>query len=117
MPTIRDVVQALARRDGVEAVVLLGSDGLPIDSQAAPGLDPEAIAAHLPPLVHAGEELGRHAGRGAFATGVLEYAAGCAVVTNLSSDVKLLVLLAPRAALGPLLSDLSRPRAQIAGLL
>ena len=119
MPTIRDVVQALARRDGVDAVVLLGSDGLPIDSQAAPGggLDAEVVAAHLPPLVHACDELGQHAGRGALATAVVEYAAGYAVVTDLSRDVKLLVLLGPGASLGPLLYDLSRHRAQIAGLL
>lgn len=117
MPTIRDVVQALARREGVEAVVLLGDDGLPIDSQAAAGVDPEVVAAHLPPLVHASEELGAHAGRGALTTCVLEFAAGFAVVSNLSHDAKLLILLRPDAALGPLLYDLSRHRAQIAGLL
>ena len=117
MPTVRDVVQALARRVGVEAVVLLGSDGLPIDSQSAPGLDPEVVAAHLPPLVHACDELGQHAARGALLTGVLEYAAGYAIVTNLSRYVKLVLLLGPRATLGPLLYDLSRHRAQIAGLL
>jgi predicted regulator of Ras-like GTPase activity (Roadblock/LC7/MglB family) len=117
MPTIRDVVQALARREGVDAVVVLGNDGLPIDSHVANAVDPEAVAAHLPALLQACDELGAQGGRGALATGVLEYASGFAVVANLSADAKLLVLLGPRAAIGPLLYDLSRHRAQIAGLL
>lgn len=117
MPTIRDVVQALARREGVDAVIILGNDGLPIDSQAATGLDSETVAAHLPAVLQACEELGRNARRGELTTGVLEYADGSAVVANLSHDAKLLVLLRPRANLGPLLYDLARHRAQIAGLL
>jgi predicted regulator of Ras-like GTPase activity (Roadblock/LC7/MglB family) len=110
MPTIRDVVQALARREGVDAVIILGNDGLPIDSQVFAGLDSDTVAAHLPAVLQACEELGRNARRG-------EYADGFAVVANLSHDAKLLVLLRPRANLGPLLYDLSRHRAQIAGLL
>jgi predicted regulator of Ras-like GTPase activity (Roadblock/LC7/MglB family) len=117
MPTIRDVVQVLARREGVEAVIVLGDDGLPIDSQAADGLDAEAVAAHLPAVLQACEELGRNARRGELATGVLEFAGGFAVLANLSADAKLLVLLKPRANLGPLLYDLARHRAKIAQLL
>ncbi len=117
MPTIRDVVQALARREGVDAVIILGSDGLPIDSYTTDGLDPEVVAAHLPAVLQACDELGQNAQRGALAAGVLEYAGGFAVVSNLSSDAKLLVLLQPRANLGPLLYDLRRHRAEIAGLL
>jgi predicted regulator of Ras-like GTPase activity (Roadblock/LC7/MglB family) len=117
MPTIRDVVRALARREGVDAVIILGSDGLPIDSQAADGLDAEAVAAHLPAALLACEEFGRSAQRGALTTGVLEYANGFAVVANLSHDAKLLMLLRPDANLGPLLYDLTRHRAQITGLL
>ena len=117
MPTIRDVVQALARRDGVDAVIILGNDGLPIDSTAAPGLDPETVAAHLPAVLQSCEELGRNAWRGELVTGVLEYDGGFAVVADLSSDAKLLVLLKPGANLGPLLYDLTRHRAAIGRLL
>jgi predicted regulator of Ras-like GTPase activity (Roadblock/LC7/MglB family) len=117
MPTIRDVVQALARREGVDAVVVLGNDGLPIDSLGIETVDPEVVAAHLPAVLQASDELGRHGGRGALTMGVLEYESGYAVVADLSHDAKLLVLLRPRANLGPLLYDLSRHRAQIAGLL
>ena len=117
MPTIRDVVRALARREGVDAVIILGNDGLPIDSQADAGLDPETVAAHLPAALQACEELGRSAKRGELTTGVLEYEQGFAVVANLSHDVKLLLLLRPDATLGALLYDLARHRAQITGLL
>src|SRR2546423_2152143 len=44
MATIRDVVEALSRRSGVEAVVVVGRDGLPIDARAANGMDPEGVA-------------------------------------------------------------------------
>jgi len=117
MPTIRDVVQALARRDGVEAVIILGNDGLPIDSWSGSGHDADAVAAHLPGVLQAAEELGRSAGRGDLTAGVLEYAEGLAVVANLSHDAKLLVLVRPHADLGPLLYDLARHRAHIARLL
>jgi predicted regulator of Ras-like GTPase activity (Roadblock/LC7/MglB family) len=117
MPTIRDVVQALARREGVDAVVILGADGLPIDSHTVDGVDPELVAAHLPAVLQSCEALGEHAKRGALTTGVIEYAAGFAIVANLSRDAKLLVLLRPRSELGPLLYDLRRHRAEIAGLL
>ena len=39
MPTIRDLVAALRQRDGVEAAVVLGRDGLLIDSQTEPTVD------------------------------------------------------------------------------
>ena len=48
MATIRDVVEALARRGGVDAVVVVGRDGLPIDARAADGVDAENVAALLP---------------------------------------------------------------------
>ena len=117
MPTIRDVVEALARREGVDAVIILGNDGLPIDSHMTADLDSETVAAHLPAVLQACEELGRNALRGELTTGVLEYAGGFAVVANLSHDAKLLMLLRPGANLGPLLYDLTRHRAAIAGLL
>jgi predicted regulator of Ras-like GTPase activity (Roadblock/LC7/MglB family) len=117
MPTIRDVVQALARREGVDAVIILGNDGLPIDSVTDDGVDPDVVAAHLPAVLQACEELGQHAQRGSVATGVLEFEAGYAVVASLSPDAKLLVLLRPRASLAPLLYDLQRHRTAIAGLL
>jgi len=117
MATIRDVVEALGRRDGVEAVIILGNDGLPIDSVAANGTDTDLLAALIPNIVQACEQFGKSAARGALTTGVLEYASGFAVLANLTADAKLVIVLRTRTNLGPLLYDLSRFRAEIAGLL
>ena len=117
MATIRDVVEALGRRDGVEAVIILGNDGLPIDSRAGNGADTDLLAALIPNIVQACDQLGQSAAKGLLATGVLEYASGFAVVANLSADAKLLVMMRTRTNIGPLLYDLARFRAEIAGLL
>ena len=59
MPSIRDLVAAIRQREGVEAAVVLGRDGLLIDGQAVPGLDAEGIS---PPVSRrssaAADELG-----------------------------------------------------------
>jgi len=52
MATIRDVVEALSRRTGVDAVVVVGRDGLPIDSRTANGVDAENVAALLPSVIN-----------------------------------------------------------------
>jgi predicted regulator of Ras-like GTPase activity (Roadblock/LC7/MglB family) len=117
MPTIHEVVDALGRRDGVEAVIILGNDGLPIASRTRDGADPEVLAALVPSMVQAAAQLGHHAGRGAMHGGVIEYSAGFALVTHLSDEATLLLLVRPRTNLGPLLYDLTRHRAEIAGLL
>lgn len=117
MATIRDVVDALGRRDGVEAVIILGNDGLPIASHVSNGADPEVLSALVPNLVQATEQLGQHAARGGMTTAVIEYHAGLAVVASLSAETKLLILVRPRTNVGPLLYDLTRHRAEIAGLL
>ena len=40
MASIRDLVAALRQREGVDAAIVLGRDGLLNDSQAVQGLDP-----------------------------------------------------------------------------
>jgi len=117
MPGIHDVVGALGRRDGVEAVIILGNDGLPIASQVKDGADPEVLSALVPTIVQASEQLGQNAGRGTLTAGVFEFSAGFAVVSTLSNDARLLILARPHTNLGPLLYDLARHRAEIAGLL
>lgn len=117
MASIYDVVGALGRRDGVEAVIILGNDGLPIASHVANGADPEVLSALVPNVVQATEQLGQHAGRGAMSMGVIEYASGYALVASLSAQARLLILVRARTNVGPLLYDLTRHRAEIAGLL
>ena len=117
MATIREVVEALGRRSGVDAVLVVGPDGLPIDSHAANGVDAENVAALLPSVLHGLAQLGQAGGRGEFGTGVFEFGGGLAVVSILNADAVLVVLMRPSSNVGALLYDLRRHRAAIAGLL
>lgn len=116
MPNIRDVVHALERREGVDAVVVAGPDGIAIDASAN-GVDTESVAALLPAVVRAVGDFAAAAGRGAFSDGVLQCGEGLAVVSILNADAMLVVLVAPRTNVGALLFDLHRHRAALAGLL
>ena len=117
MATIRDLVSALRRRDGVDAAIVLGRDGLLIDGATDAALDPDGLAAFVPPMALAAAEMGVAAGRGDFGLMVLEYGLGTVVVTSVSPEAFLLVLLRPDANLSALLYDLRRFRAQIASLV
>ncbi|MBI1966800.1 MAG: roadblock/LC7 domain-containing protein [Gemmatimonadetes bacterium] len=117
MATIRDVVEALGGRAGVDAVVVVGRDGLPIDSRTRDGVDADNVAALLPSVIKGVGELGVAGGRGEFSTGVLEFGQGLAVVAVLSADALLVVLVQPATNVGALLLDLRRHRSAIAGLL
>src|SRR5213594_1186191 len=117
MATIRDVVEALARRGGVDAVVVVGRDGLPIDARAANGVDAENVAALLPSVINGLAQLGEAGGRGPFGTGVLEFGSGLAVVSVLNADALLIVLVRPSTNVGALLYDRRRHRWATAGLL
>ena len=117
MPTIRELVGAIARRDGVDAVVVVGRDGLPIDSAAADGIDSESVAAVLPAVIRGMADLGGVGGRGDFATAVLEFAGGTAVLAVLHADALLVILVRPETNVGTLLFDIRRHRTAIAGML
>lgn len=117
MPTIRDLVAAIRVREGVQAAVVLGRDGLVIDGQAVPSLDAENVAAHVPPVLLAAEELGAASQYGALQTSVIELDHGYAVVAALSADAVLLVLAHPSVNLAQLLYELRRNRANIASLV
>jgi predicted regulator of Ras-like GTPase activity (Roadblock/LC7/MglB family) len=117
MPTIRDVVQALGSRDGVESVIVLGRDGLTIDAHTSDGLDADGLAALVPPLVAACNRLGGAAGRGGFGTGLVEYADGLALVAEIGPEALLAIFFKPNTNVGSLLYELRRHRAAIAGLL
>ena len=117
MATIRDLVGAIRQREGVEAAVVLGRDGLLIDSQVLPNFDPEHIAAHIPSIINAAEELASAARRGELVTSILEYERGYAIVSVLSREALLLVLVQPNADVGKLLFELRRNRQHIAALV
>lgn len=117
MPTIHEVVQALGTREGVDAVLLLGQDGLVIDSQAGDGVDADGLAALVPPVTAACEQLGSAAERGGFGVGLVEYARGMVMVAELTADTLLAVVFAAGANVGSHLYELKRHRAAIAELL
>jgi len=117
MPSIRDLVAAIRQREGVDAAIVLGRDGLLIDSQLGPGLDAEDVAARIPAIIGPADDLGAATGRGELLTAVLEHRDGIAVASVLSHDVMLLVLLNPRANIGQLLFELRRNREHIAALV
>ena len=117
MATIRDVVEALSRSNGVDAVVLVGRDGLPIDSCVANGVDADSVAAVLPSAIKQMAQLGDAGSRGDFTTAVLEFGRGLAIVAVLNAEALLIVLVQPATNVGALLFDLRRHRSAIAGLL
>jgi uncharacterized protein len=117
MASIRDLVAALRQREGVDAVIVLGRDGLLIDSQAIAGLNPEDLAARIPPIIGPADELGTAVGRGEVVTVILEHRQGLAIVSVLSAEAILLVLVQPSANIGQLLYELRRNRAHIAALV
>jgi len=117
MASIRDLVAALRQRDGVDAAIVLGRDGLLIDSQTVPGLDAEDLAARIPPIIGAADEVGGAAKRGEALTVVLELRQGVAIVSVLNAEAVLLVLVQPGAQIGQLLYELRRNREHIAALV
>lgn len=117
MASIRDLVGAIRHFEGVEAAVVLGRDGLLIDSQTVAGVDAEDLAARIPAIIAPADELGTAAKRGPLLTSVLEYRDGLAIASVLSADAILLVLVRPQANIGQLLFELRRNREQMAALV
>ena len=117
MPSIRDVVAAIRQRDGVEAVVVLGRDGVVIDSDTASAIDADRVAAFVPAVLQAAEALAATAELGALGTAVLEHDHGFAVIAGLSADAILLVFVQPTTELGALLYELRRNRAGLSALV
>jgi len=117
MRNIREVVHALGTREGVEAAILLGRDGLTIDSHVASGLDTDSVAALVPSVVDACTRLGAEGGRRGITTSVTEYANGLAIVAQITPEALLAILVRRGTNVGSLLYDLRRHRTAIAALL
>jgi len=117
MMPLGEVVQSLAARDGVQAVLLLSGDGLPIEHSARAVFDSEAVAALEATLAQQAARLGAGAGRGELATAVLEFGGGLLILARAGTEDWLAVLAAPNADIGPLLYDLRQHRSALAPLL
>jgi predicted regulator of Ras-like GTPase activity (Roadblock/LC7/MglB family) len=114
---LHEVVQQLAARDGVQGVLLLSGDGLPIEHAAPANLDAETVAALAATVARHAGRLGEGAGLGDVATGVLEYGSGLLVLARAGTEDWLAVLARADADIGPLLYDLRHHRAALASLL
>jgi predicted regulator of Ras-like GTPase activity (Roadblock/LC7/MglB family) len=117
MAGLRDVVQHLADRDGVDAVVVVSGDGLPIDHATRSGLDPEALAAMIPALAQTAGQVGAAAEGGDLSNAVFEFGGRLLVLTALKDGNSLLVLTGADTNIGSLLYDLKKHRPAIAELL
>ena len=98
-------------------MVILGRDGLLIDTRTNGNLDGEHLAALTPAIASAAEAVGHAAERGSFTTAVLEFERGHAIVSSISAEALLLMIVHPSAHLSALLYDLRRHRANIASLV
>jgi predicted regulator of Ras-like GTPase activity (Roadblock/LC7/MglB family) len=125
-PTIKQLVEAIVQHEGVEAVLVIGRDGLLVDGRTGSAtVDLDSLAAHLPRVLNAATALGGAAsgdsradgGRGDLVSAVMEFEQGLALAAVLSPDATLLVLLGQGANAAPLLYDLRRFRGRIASII
>lgn len=117
MPGIRDVVQHLVQRDGVEAALVVSADGLTIDHASRSGADPEAIAAMLPALTQCAAQLGDVAAGGRLTHAVFEFGNRQLVLSALGDEIHLVILTGPDVNIGSLLYDLRRHQPALAELI
>ena len=117
MIELGEVVRSLAAREGVDAVLLLSGDGLPIEHAAGTAFDSETVAALAATLAQHAARLGQGADRGELATAVLEYGGGLLALSRAGADDWLAVLATADADIGPLLFDLRQHRTALAALL
>jgi predicted regulator of Ras-like GTPase activity (Roadblock/LC7/MglB family) len=117
MPTLKDLLARLSKRSEVEAVYVVGQDGLLIDRSGTDGTDADAVAAMAPNLMNNARDLGSAANHQGLRTAVVEYADGVAIVTEVSSEMLLVTFVKPGVPFGALLYELRHNREQIAKLI
>jgi predicted regulator of Ras-like GTPase activity (Roadblock/LC7/MglB family) len=111
------MVQGLAARPDVDAVVVLSSDGLPIDSAGRATVDADAVAALAATLANGARRLGEAAECTDLSGSVVEYGDRLAVLRPLGSEGHLFILAARTTNIGSLLFDLRRDAPALATLL
>jgi predicted regulator of Ras-like GTPase activity (Roadblock/LC7/MglB family) len=117
MPTLRDLLGRLSSRAEVEAVFIVGQDGLLIDKVGPNETDDEAVAAMAPNLLQNARELGSAAKHDGLVTAVIEFDNGVAIVTDVSPEMLLVTFVRPGVPFGALLYELRHNRDQIAKLV
>lgn len=116
MSSLAELVDDLAARSGVTAVVVASPDGLPISS-AGSGLDAEALAALTVTIARSSGRLGETARIGTAARYVLECGSGLALGGMIRDGNWLLVLTEPSADIGQLLFELRQEGPALAAQL
>jgi len=116
MASIRELVQVLRQRDGVDAVIVVGRDGLVIDGASETTYDADALAVLVSPMTTAAMDLGHQARAGALGILVAEYDHGATITMALSVDAFLFLLVRHGADLGGLLYELRRHRSHLSAL-
>ena len=115
MIELGEVVQSLAARDGVDAVLLLSGDGLPIEHAARGPFDAETVAALAATLAQHAARLGHGRRAGAACTPPCSSIdGGLLVLARAGADDWLAILATADADIGPLLYDLRQHRAALA---
>jgi predicted regulator of Ras-like GTPase activity (Roadblock/LC7/MglB family) len=117
MPGLREVVQHLIKRDGVDAVLVVSADGLIIDHAASPGVDTDAIAALLPALTQSARQVGEVTAGGRLTHAAFEFGNRQLVLSALGDDIYLAILTSPDVNIGNLLYDLRRHQPALASLI
>ncbi len=117
MPTLRELTEAIQERHGVKAVVILGADGLLIETHESAHNQAEALAARVPAVAAAVSQLSDAASAGEALTVIMEYQHGYGIVLRLSDQVLLFVSASPDIALADLLFDLRRHSSAMAALV
>jgi predicted regulator of Ras-like GTPase activity (Roadblock/LC7/MglB family) len=117
MSELDTALEALRAHPGVEHVLVLGRDGLLIQHAGAPGLDAETVSAMVPGLAGAAANLGGAAELGEASTVAVRLERGVALVSVLSADVLLAVLLRGDVGFAPLLRELAGRREALAALV
>jgi predicted regulator of Ras-like GTPase activity (Roadblock/LC7/MglB family) len=117
LPGIRDLVAAVRQREGVEAAVVLGNDGLLIHGSGQPGFDLDTLAATVPSIVSMTTDLARAARIGEVDSAVVQTSDGFIVVNVISPEALLLIILRFDANIAQLLGELRRNRESIAALV
>ncbi len=117
MAGLAEVVRRLIDRDGIEAVLVLSADGLPIEHASREPFEAEPLAALTATLAQYANRLGLGSGRGALRTAVLDYERGLLVVAQIGAGDCLAILARSDANIGELLYDLRQHRPALAALL
>jgi len=117
MATLRELTEAIQQRPGVLSVVILGADGLVIETHHAGHDHAETLAARVPAVARAARQLGDAAELGEAQLVLLELDQGYCIVLRLSAHAMLFISASHAVALGELLYDLRRHRAPMSALV